>query len=125
MTLTQLHYLLTIVETKSLNKAAEQLYVTQPSLTSAVKDIANAVVISLDDYFAEGGKWSEAFAGQSVRYGMKDNCAGIPMLETEWKFQHVTMKKCYEIYTQIGQGKIFVSEEIEERPGVAVTVKYL
>ena len=94
-------------------------------LTSAVKDIANAVVISLDDYFAEGGKWSEAFAGQSVRYGMKDNCAGIPMLETEWKFQHVTMKKCYEMYTQIGQGKIFVSEEIEELPGVAVTVKYL
>ncbi len=47
MTLTQLHYLLTIVETKSLNKAAEQLYVTQPSLTSAVKELEKELGIAL------------------------------------------------------------------------------
>ena len=39
MTLTQLNYLITIAETKSLNKAAEQLYVSQPSLTSAMKEL--------------------------------------------------------------------------------------
>ena len=37
MTLTQLNYFITIAETKSLNKAAEQLYVFQPSLTNAMK----------------------------------------------------------------------------------------
>lgn len=94
-------------------------------LTSAVKDIANAVVISLDDYFAEGGKWSEAFAGQNVRYGMTDHCTGIPMLETEWKFRYVTMGKCYEVLTQVARGEKSVSEEIAERPSVSVTVKYL
>ena len=40
MTLIQLHYILTIAETRSLNKAAELLYVSQPSLTSAVKELA-------------------------------------------------------------------------------------
>lgn len=39
MTLTQLHYLITIAETGSFNKAAEQLYVSQPSLTSAMREL--------------------------------------------------------------------------------------
>ena len=39
MTLTQLHYLMVIAETNSLNKAAEQLYMSQPSLTSAMKEL--------------------------------------------------------------------------------------
>ena len=39
MTLIQLKYILTIAETKSLNKAAEQLYVSQPSLTNALKEL--------------------------------------------------------------------------------------
>lgn len=47
MTLTQLHYLLTIAEMKSLNKAAEQLYVSQPSLTSALKELEKELGITL------------------------------------------------------------------------------
>lgn len=39
MTLTQFHYLITIAETRSLNKAAQQLYVSQPSLTNAIKEL--------------------------------------------------------------------------------------
>ncbi|MCD8084031.1 MAG: LysR family transcriptional regulator [Clostridiales bacterium] len=39
MTLQQLHYVITISETGSLNKAAELLYVSQPSLTSAVREL--------------------------------------------------------------------------------------
>ena len=37
MTIQQLNYVITISEIGSLNKAAEVLYVTQPSLTSAVR----------------------------------------------------------------------------------------
>ena len=39
MTLQQIRYLITIAETGSLGKAAEKLYVSQPSLTSAVKEL--------------------------------------------------------------------------------------
>ena len=39
MTLTQLNYIITIAETKSLNQAAGQLYVSQPSLTGAVREL--------------------------------------------------------------------------------------
>lgn len=53
MTLTQLHYLIIIAETKSLNKAAEQLYVSQPSLTSAMKELEKELGITL---FYRGGR---------------------------------------------------------------------
>lgn len=47
MTLTQLNYLITIAETKSLNKAAEQLYVSQPSLTNAIKELEKELGVTL------------------------------------------------------------------------------
>ena len=47
MTLTQLNYIITIAETKSINKAAEQLYVSQPSLTRAVQELEKELGITM------------------------------------------------------------------------------
>ena len=47
VTLIQLRYLITIAETNSLNKAAEQLYVSQPSLTSAMKELEKELGITI------------------------------------------------------------------------------
>lgn len=47
MTLMQLHYIITISETGSLNKAAELLYVSQPSLTNAIKELEKELGITL------------------------------------------------------------------------------
>lgn len=53
MTLMQLHYIITISETGSLNKAAELLYVSQPSLTNAVKELERELGITI---FNRSGK---------------------------------------------------------------------
>ena len=47
MTLQQLYYAITISETGSLNKAAEILYVSQPSLTGAVREIEKELGITI------------------------------------------------------------------------------
>ena len=47
MTLTQLNYIITIAETKSMNKAAERLYVSQPSLTNAIKELEKELGITI------------------------------------------------------------------------------
>jgi Transcriptional regulator len=47
MTLQQLHYMIVISETGSLNKAAEVLYVAQPSLTSAIRELENELGIAI------------------------------------------------------------------------------
>ena len=53
MTLTQLHYLITIAETKSLNKSGRTLYVPQPSLTNAMKELEKELGLVL---LYRGGK---------------------------------------------------------------------
>ena len=47
MTLQQIYYLLTIEESDSMNKAAEKLYIAQPTLTSALKEVESEVGIPL------------------------------------------------------------------------------
>ncbi len=53
MTLQQLHYVLTVSEVGSLSKASEILYVAQPSLTGAVRDLENELGFAL---FSRSGK---------------------------------------------------------------------
>ena len=38
MTLQQMYYLITIADNHSMNKAADKLFIAQPTITSAVKD---------------------------------------------------------------------------------------
>lgn len=47
MTLTQLHYAITISETGSFNKAAQILYVSQPSLSNAIHDLEDEFSITI------------------------------------------------------------------------------
>ena len=47
MTLQQIYYILTIAENKSMNKAAEKLYIAQPTLTSVVKEVEQEIGIPI------------------------------------------------------------------------------
>lgn len=47
MTLLQLNYIVTIAAAGSISKAAERLYITQPSLTSAVKELEKELGITI------------------------------------------------------------------------------
>lgn len=47
MTLQQLHYVITITENGSLNKAAKILYIAQPSLTSSVQELEKELGITI------------------------------------------------------------------------------
>ncbi len=47
MTLQQILYILTIADCGSMNRAAETLYISQPTLTSAVKELESEVGISI------------------------------------------------------------------------------
>ena len=53
MTIQQLKYIIAISENGSLNKAAEALFMTQPSLTSAVRELEKELGITI---FHRGGK---------------------------------------------------------------------
>ena len=91
-------------------------------LTSAIKNTSNAVIISLDDFYAAGMRWPADLAGQESIYGIEDNCTGIPLYNTEWRFQHVTMDDLYKVYKRIKAGEIEISDDISKLPQVSYTV---
>lgn len=47
MTLTQLKYVITVAEEKSMNEAAKKLFISQPSLSSAIKEIEEEIGINV------------------------------------------------------------------------------
>lgn len=47
MTLAQLKYVITVAEAKSMNEAAKQLFISQPSLSSAIKDLEEEIGIEV------------------------------------------------------------------------------
>lgn len=47
MRIQQLHYIVKIVETGSMNEAAKQLFITQPSLSNAVRDLEREMGIKI------------------------------------------------------------------------------
>ena len=47
MTLQQLHYAIVFSETGSMNKAAERLYIAQPSLTGAMQELERELGITI------------------------------------------------------------------------------
>ena len=53
MTIQQLFYAIAITESGSMNRAAETLYITQPSLTKAIKELENELGFSI---FVRSGK---------------------------------------------------------------------
>lgn len=54
MTLQQLKYIIGVSEIGSLNKASEALYVSQPSLTAAIKDVENEFDITIFNRSSRG-----------------------------------------------------------------------
>ena len=47
MRIQQLHYIIKVVETGSMNEAAKQLFITQPSLSNAVRDLEREMGIEI------------------------------------------------------------------------------
>ena len=101
----------------------DQSVLSERFLTSAVKDLSNAVVISLDDYYAAGGVWSETFAGQTVCYGAAQDCTGLPVLGDGWRFSKVTVEDYFELYKRIVQGEIEISDDAAGMPQVSFPVR--
>ena len=80
MTLTQMNYIITISETGSLNKAAEALYISQPSLTNAVKELEKELGIII---FNRSGR-GVTLTNDGTEFPLTDkNCSYLPVQRTD------------------------------------------
>ena len=92
MTLQQLRYAIGIAETGSFNKAAEKLYVSQPSLTAAIRDLEDELNILIFNRTSRGVSLTsegEENAGYSPHTAPSLSAfiwfmAGVPEPVTDW-----------------------------------------
>lgn len=97
MTIQQLIYAITIAEQGSFNKASEVLYITQPSLTNAVKELEKELGVTI--FYRSGKGVSLTNDGEEFLFSARQVCQQFnKLLEKFGSTRPVRMK--YDISTQ-------------------------
>lgn len=96
MTLQQLHYIITIADTGSFSKAAEVLYVSQPSLSNAVKTLENELGIVI--FFRSGKGVTLTNDGAEFLIVARQVHSQYEQLEDKYAGGH--LKKKFSVSTQ-------------------------
>ncbi len=97
MTLQQLHYAITIAECGSLNKAAEALYVAQPSLSSSMQELERELGIKIFHRSGRGVSLTQD-GTEFLLYARQVYSQYESLLEKYGKFQN--LKKKFGVSTQ-------------------------
>ncbi len=96
MTIQQLYYAITISEAGSLNKAADQLYISQPSLTEAVREMEKELGITI--FYRSGrGVSLTADGAEFLLYARQVYGQYETMME---KYSQNNLKKKFGVSTQ-------------------------
>lgn len=97
MTLQQLKYIITVAEKASLTKAAKELYISQPSLTKAIKELETEMGITIFDRTNKGISISKD--GEEFLTYARQVIEQAALLEEKYK-NHSNVKREFCVSTQ-------------------------
>ncbi|MCI8978537.1 MAG: BMP family ABC transporter substrate-binding protein [Lachnospiraceae bacterium] len=89
-------------------------------LTSAMKGIDSSIVIALDEFFANGRKWPDRLAGNTLAYGAKENCIGLPLLDDAWRFKKATQNEYLQLLARLKSGGISIDTELPLKTNITI-----
>lgn len=119
MTLTQLIYVVKIAETKSMNKAAAELFVSQPALSSAIRELEEELHTELFSRSNRGilitteGEEFLSYARQMVELNTLIDQRFIDQKEAKKKFSVSMQHYSFAVEAFIELGKRFSMNEFE------------
>ena len=94
-------------------------------ITSAMKELANSTILSLEALYANNLTWPEGYAGTTSTLGAADGCVGLPTAETSWRFENYTVAEYEALFAEMVAGNVAVSNAIDVAPTVTnATVDY-
>ena len=102
----------------------DQSYISERFITSAYKELPNTTASYLERLYDNGGTWPDDLAGQHVTLGAATEAVGIPTDADSWRFSTFTVDEYEELYAQILDGTLVVSDDIDNEPTVAIAVDY-
>ena len=119
MTLIQLKYIITVAEEKSMNEAAKKLFISQPSLSSAIKEIEEEIGVNVFKRSNKGviitpeGEEFVGYARQVVEQYTLLETKYIEKQRTKKKFGVSTQHYTFAVNAFIEMVKQFGMEEYE------------
>ena len=109
---------------KLIGVDVDQANISERVVTSAKKELENSVKLALSDLLANGGKWSEAYAGVENKLGAAQDCVGLPTDSASWKFSTFTLDQYKTLFDKVKSGAYTISAAIDVQPTVTIAVDY-
>ena len=111
MTLQQLKYAITVAESGTITEAATRLYISQPSLTNAIRELEKEMNITIEHDRENSGINVEKSKGFSIDSGyMSDAMRSLCEDQESWKKSGAWIALLKEgIMSQVGLGEFFKS----------------
>lgn len=119
MTLTQLKYVITVAKSRSMNEAAKQLYISQPSLSSSIKELEEEIGIEVFRRTNKGvfvtteGEEFVGYARQVVEQYMLIETKYIDKTNVKKKFGVSTQHYTFAVNAFVEMVKQFGMDEYE------------
>ena len=119
MTLTQLKYVITVAEARSMNEAAKQLFISQPSLSSAIKELEEEIGVEVFRRSNKGvfvtpeGEEFVGYARQVVEQYMLIETKYIDKTNVKKKFGVSTQHYTFAVNAFVEMVKQFGMDEYE------------
>ena len=109
---------------KLIGVDVDQANISERVVTSAKKELENSVKLALSDLLANGGKWSEAYAGVENKLGAAQDCVGLPTDPASWRFSTFTLDQYKTLFDKVKSGEYTISSAIDVQPTVSIAVDY-
>ena len=109
---------------KLIGVDVDQAGISERVVTSAKKELENSVKLALSDLLANGGKWSEAYAGVENKLGAAQDCVGLPTDAASWRFSTFTLGQYNALYEKVKGGEYTIASAIDVQPTVTIAVDY-
>ena len=109
---------------KLIGVDVDQANISERVVTSAKKELENSVKLALSDLLANGGKWSEAYAGVENKLGAAQDCVGLPTDAASWRFSTLTQDQYKTLFDKVKSGEYTIASAIDVQPTVSITVDY-
>ena len=91
-------------------------------ITSAMKELANSVVLALTDLYNNKGTWPAELAGKTANLGAVEGCVGLPT--ATWSMKNFTVDQYKVLFEDVKNGKIAISNNVDAAPAVSISVDY-
>ncbi len=103
---------------------SDQSDISECFLTSAMKGVETSIIHALDEYYAYGESWPEEMAGTVASYDSTNKGITLPLSDSAWRFQTVTLEEYIEVFHALSNGSFEVSDDISSHPDITISVNY-